>query len=1161
MPPRRSNQAASSSQAVSSRTISSRPRFFARPSDINIDARHGVFTNVTAMASNVDARYGFINNVAGDMHIVQNIDLFLLDKLPYVKGAGYRSGNHELCLTGTREAVLKSIEDWEADSTTTRVYWLSGVAGSGKSTIAQTFAESADSRSRLGASFFCSRDFDDRRNIRLIIPTLAYHLAHQYPEFKDAIIPIISSNPDIGHESLSMQLNHLLVQPLKSVQLSTTIIIDALDECEEDQPASAILSILAQHIDAIPSVKFFITARPELSIRTAPSTAASTHRNRYLRIHLSELAAQRLHWDTTVPWPSDQQIVATVNKCAGLFIVAHVIVKFVRSRHHQPQERLDLIIGSPDTTVYEGRSGIDVTYRQILLQSFKGIDIDDTDCLEQLRLVIGSVVLALNPLSCASLTALLRLPSNRVWNVMDSLHSVFLIPDSELEPMRICHKSVADFFTDPSRCTDPRFYIDPSVSHFNLATSCFVLMNQFLRTNICHLPAYVMNEDIHDLGERRKKYIGDVLEYACRSWARHLHFVSRASHSIRYVVELLELFFRSHLLSWLEVLSIVGDLRCAVYSIGDVRTWLGDIDLPDTNLLELIQDCERFVLRFFDPIEVSAVHIYHSALPWSPMSSLVLRLYRNHIWTEAKVIKVMNDSWDAYTRAIYTRSISFSIALSHKDDLIAAGEKTCVEIFEVVTGQRRATLAVCKKAKCVAFSPDDTLLVNGCADGTIDLWDLQTCSIVTTLIGHTKSIDSIAFSPCGSMIASSTSDHTIRIWSVSSHNRHFVLQTHSKEAITCVCWTATGRQVISGSQNGNIRIWDISEKKCLRMFHIQGRPHIIACSPDSSFIAFGFYDDTCAGVQFVNALTGSVVSKSSTDSFVTSIRFLNREKVLYTDLSTFVIQHPTKMANKLVFGFDGQPAVISSDGACIVSKSFYDSQVVKIWHTGSMKQIRDETHLGEPGKTSVSFSGDGRLIASWSEESLEAKLWDATEGLCLHTFSEQYGPELIFSPNSTLIASVLNVWDVQTGRLVTTLNNPLHCCQMEFSPNGNQLVVIGEDYVDSPGTHIKLLDVETGACLASMPVDNSSIYVNFGVDGTSIILNLGLDSEMAWRIAPALISNGETYIDDESSNDYDYEVSDDDSSEDLPMIFIPVYDQQRSVSPNIPLQQDLYEPE
>jgi hypothetical protein len=490
---------------------------------------------------------------------------------------------------------LQRIEDWEADPTNTRVYWLNGVAGSGKSTIAQTFAKSAHARRRLGASFFCSRDFDDRRNIHLIIPTLAYHLAHQHIEFKAALIPIIRSNPDVGHDSLAIQLEYLLVQPLRSIELSTTIVIDALDECEEDKPASAILSVLAQHIDAIPSVKFFITGRPELHIRTGfrlpllrphtevfllhevDQTSVDYDIDRYLRKHLSELVTQRLHWNTAPPWPTDQQITAAVNKCSGLFIVAYVIVKFVGSRHHRPQERLDLIIGSPDITVYEGRSGIDATYRHILLQSFKDIDIDDTDCLEQLRLVASSIVLAYNPLSCASIAEILQMPSDRIWIVMDSLHSIFLVPDSELEPIRICHKSVADFFTSPTRCIDPRFYIDPSVYHLKLGAYCLVLMNKLLRSNICDLPAYIMNEAVHDLGERRKTYIGDALEYACRSWARHLHFVTGAGDSVRDVIKLLECFFRSHLLSWLEVLSIIGDLRCAVYSLRDMKTWLRDV--------------------------------------------------------------------------------------------------------------------------------------------------------------------------------------------------------------------------------------------------------------------------------------------------------------------------------------------------------------------------------------------------------------------------------------------------------------------------------------------------------------------------------------------------------------------------------------------------------
>jgi len=46
------------------------------------------------------------------------------------------------------------IEAWEADELNESVYWLKGVAGCGKSTIAQTFAERSAAKGKLGASFF-----------------------------------------------------------------------------------------------------------------------------------------------------------------------------------------------------------------------------------------------------------------------------------------------------------------------------------------------------------------------------------------------------------------------------------------------------------------------------------------------------------------------------------------------------------------------------------------------------------------------------------------------------------------------------------------------------------------------------------------------------------------------------------------------------------------------------------------------------------------------------------------------------------------------------------------------------------------------------------------------------------------------------------------------
>jgi len=79
--------------------------------------------------------------------------------------------------------VLQQLEDWLGNERGQHVFWLNGLAGTGKSTIAQTFAEITFAEGKLGASFFCSRDFEDRSNLEAILPTLAFQLAYRYPLF------------------------------------------------------------------------------------------------------------------------------------------------------------------------------------------------------------------------------------------------------------------------------------------------------------------------------------------------------------------------------------------------------------------------------------------------------------------------------------------------------------------------------------------------------------------------------------------------------------------------------------------------------------------------------------------------------------------------------------------------------------------------------------------------------------------------------------------------------------------------------------------------------------------------------------------------------------------------------------------------------------------
>jgi len=513
--------------------------------------------------------------------------------MQYTAGAGYLSGNRQGCLRGTRRDVLWQIERWLTDDQDQRVFWLNGLAGTGKSTIAQTFAETSFSDGKLGASFFCSRDFEDRSNIQSIFPTLAFQLAYRYPQFRKELLPVLRANPEIGREPLCSQLEKVIVGPFKATRISTLIIIDALDECKDEEPASAILSVLSRYMDQIPEVKFFITGRPEPRIRSGfrleslrPITevlklhdversSVDADIKSFFRIRLSDISKTRSDCDFTESWPSSYDIDVLCKKAAGLFIYASTVVKFVASPYHLPAERLTLIISLPQSTTHEGRSGIDLLYTQVLEQAFHDVGSDEQELYSRFKLVVGVVLLVFHPLSRETLSDLLGncgTPS-RISSTLRSLHSLLLVPESEVDPIRIFHKSFPDFLTDPGRCKDDRFFVDPSVHHVDILFSCLDLMKERLRKNICNLDGCPTLGEVEDLAAHKEAWIGSALEYACRFWTRHLANIPGNGPHVKRVQEAIDEFFTRRLLFWIEVLSLTGNLSFSVYALHDIDQW------------------------------------------------------------------------------------------------------------------------------------------------------------------------------------------------------------------------------------------------------------------------------------------------------------------------------------------------------------------------------------------------------------------------------------------------------------------------------------------------------------------------------------------------------------------------------------------------------------
>jgi hypothetical protein len=508
-----------------------------------------------------------------------------------VRNAGYQAGHHEKCLPGTRESVLRDILLWAKNPRDQNVFWLNGLAGTGKSTIAQSFSEAVAVDGSLGASFFCSRDYLDRRELKNIFPTLAHQLACRYPHFRNHIVTSIKKDPTLAHTSLMSQLANLLVDPLSGKNVTCVIVIDALDECIDEQPASAILSVLGRFVKQLPLVKFFITGRPEPRIRTGfrlpllePLTqifllhevelsSVDDDIRLYLTQRLTAIAKQRSDVELSDPWPRDNEIDALTKKSSGLFIFASTLVRFIASEHHEPHERLRLVLSKTSGTTHEGQTGIDSLYSQVLSHAFS--DICEEAVFDNARRVLGAIVLAFIPLSRRELSKILLIPASTIRTTLRHLHSVILVPDDEAKEIRIFHKSFLDFLQNSQRCSNPRFYVDSETHHGDTALKCLELVKK-LKRNPCSLPPFTMNEDVLNLPQLLENKVGDAVRYACSYWAMHLKLSPKSGAYVRKVISSVTGMLKSAP-PWIEVMSLENRLEEVIRSMYSLLAWLDEV--------------------------------------------------------------------------------------------------------------------------------------------------------------------------------------------------------------------------------------------------------------------------------------------------------------------------------------------------------------------------------------------------------------------------------------------------------------------------------------------------------------------------------------------------------------------------------------------------------
>ena len=255
------------------------------------------------------------------------------------------------CMAGTRVKILADLEAWASDDLSCKVYWLVGMAGTGKSTILHTLCEILDGKNMLGGSFFCSRGSENTRNARLIVPTIAHSLASTSPCIKSEVVKAIENDPKLAEPTyinLVDQSNKLIHDPVIKVSVGNAvktykiIVIDAVDECSDLRLVSSLIRLILESTSAIP-LKVFIASRDEFLIRRAFTslprlqTAFYLHEvdkdvvkgdiRMYLEMSLVKIKADNgLTLDT---WPPQFEISALLDRSGILFIYAATAIRYI----------------------------------------------------------------------------------------------------------------------------------------------------------------------------------------------------------------------------------------------------------------------------------------------------------------------------------------------------------------------------------------------------------------------------------------------------------------------------------------------------------------------------------------------------------------------------------------------------------------------------------------------------------------------------------------------------------------------------------------------------------------------------------------------------------------------------------------------------------------
>ncbi len=473
------------------------------------------------------------------------------------------------------------------------VYWLTGLAGLGKTTIAYTVCKLLEEARIPFASFFCSRQLDSR-NSKLLVTTLCRDLAELYNSYAANVSSILETNSKAVDAVLCIQIDELLAKPWQTSMAyrndhgipTPIVVVDALDESDRGTEfLEKLLDVI--HKGRLAGIKFLVTSRHDPTI---VDICKSFPPNAVCKLHEVDTANVqkdiKKYLQEALPQLKVEELELLSQRAGGFFIYAATAVRYISPPHSRPsvsemRSHLRAMLDPESLTSHADSDEhllVDELYERILGDAFR----DARVRAPRLR-ILHAIVCAESRINMSVLADLTNTDQDTVKRVVESLHAVLYV-----SPKDGCvywyHASFRDFVFSqarakitisphPSRPTCRVFdvFCDAPAYHGVIARWCFSVMQESLHFNMCNLPSsYVFDSDVPELNASIDKTFSPTLRYVSRHWARHLLWAKNDTDLLCGLKDFLD----KKLLFWIEAMNLIDAKFECTSLLKDAESWL-----------------------------------------------------------------------------------------------------------------------------------------------------------------------------------------------------------------------------------------------------------------------------------------------------------------------------------------------------------------------------------------------------------------------------------------------------------------------------------------------------------------------------------------------------------------------------------------------------------